>query len=288
MKRRGTPDKGGRHRPRESDTFVHNRGAEHSENRKQAHAYPIPASIVPGRKALADFLRVAPGRIEKVLFDPGRQRNAEFADLLRAAEEKHIPCEAVDAAQLDSIAGSDRHQSVLAVLKPKPRHDLKEFLRQTSGQEKALLVALDDIQDPQNLGSALRAAECFGCDAAFWSRNRGAGLTALVAKVSCGASELLQTIEVANLANGLEEIKRHGWWILGADVGTGSAAIQEFEFPARSVVVLGAEGAGLRRLTRERCDFLVKIPMYGRLDSLNVAQALSVLLYEYRRQHPKL
>jgi 23S rRNA (guanosine2251-2'-O)-methyltransferase len=135
------------------------------------------------------------------------------------------------------------------------------------------------VYDPQNLGALMRAAECFGAAAMVWSRNRGCGLTPVVTKASVGASELLDLIEVSNLADAIRRFKDAGYWIVAADMDPQAEDLQTFQFPAHTVLVMGSEGSGLRELTRRSADSLVRIVTPGRIGSLNVSQATAVILH---------
>ena len=142
---------------------------------------------------------------------------------------------------------------------------------------------LDSIMDPHNFGAILRAAECFGVDAVLWSKNRGCDITPVVAKVSVGASELLPLVPVSNLAQALERLKDAGVWSIAADVSPEAQPIDQFEFPTKSLILLGSEGEGLQPLLLREAEFKITIPLHGKIDSLNVSQAAAVMLAAARR-----
>jgi 23S rRNA (guanosine2251-2'-O)-methyltransferase len=213
--------------------------------------------------------------------DQGRH-DPRAKDLLRLAEQQGIRVMPGDSKRLDGLAGSDRHQGVVARVTPmKQHHDLDELLDDLS--EPALLLVLDGIQDPHNLGACLRVADAFGVHAVIAPKDKAVGLNQTVSKVACGAAETVPYIPVTNLARTLRDIKDKGVWI----AGTAADAEQDL-FTAKLdgplAWVLGAEGTGMRRLTREMCDFLVGIPMFGTVESLNVSVSAGICMFETRRQ----
>ncbi len=249
---------------------------------KQPPAPKIPSGsrLVFGRNTVREVLKASPERCQLVYLsskDSGSLR--ELEQEVRAAR---IKIEAVSEEVLSALCSSDSHQSVAALLKERDFQSLDDLIKELASRPRALILALDEIQDPHNLGAVLRAAECFGVDAVIWSKNRGVDLTAVVSKSSVGASELVNIIRISNLAQSLEKLKKENFWVVGADGGEGTTDLTSFDWPDRAVIVVGAE-FGLQRLVRERSDFLVKIPMFGRIDSLNVSQAVAVLLFQYRQ-----
>ena len=140
---------------------------------------------------------------------------------------------------------------------------------------------LDSIFDPQNFGSLLRSAECFGVDGVIWSKNRGCELTPVVSKASVGASELLPLLCVSNLAETMRKFKKNGFWIVTAEIGEEAKSLDSFDFPEKTLLIMGSEGKGVQKLLSKEADSKVYLPMYGQIDSLNVSQAASVLLYQW-------
>lgn len=206
-------------------------------------------------------------------------------EILLLARSCNIAVETATLEELSALCASDAHQSFAAELRPNPELSLKELLAALKDRERALLLALDGVQDPHNLGAILRAAECFGVDAVLWSRNRGASITPAVRKVSVGASELVPSLAVGSLAEALERCAEADFWIVAAEARADSKAVHGFQFPKKSVIVLGSEGEGLHALVSARSNERVVIPLFGKIDSLNVSQAAAVLLHEYRAQH---
>src|SRR5207249_9138690 len=184
--------------------------------------------------------------------------------------------------ELDRMAGNGAHQGVVAVTSAKQYNDLDDVVAVKRGQY-SLIVVLDGVEDPHNLGAVLRTADAAGADGVVIPERRAAGVTAAVAKVSAGASEHLPIAKVTNIARTLEELKSNNLWIVGLDE-RGSQSYDSLDYKMDCTLVLGAEGKGLHDLVRKRCDFLVSIPMLGKVASLNVSVAAGVVLYEILRQ----
>jgi 23S rRNA (guanosine2251-2'-O)-methyltransferase len=224
-------------------------------------------------------LRQQPDSIRELYVAAGR-RDARLRDLLARAEAAHCPVHAVPDERLHQIAGTDRHQGVVAIVDAAAPHvtvdDVLESLT-----EPALLLVLDGVTDPHNLGACLRNADAFGAHAVIVPKDRAVGMNATVAKAASGAAETIPVITVTNLARTLRDLKESGVWILGAD--TGGESLFDADVRGSVAWVLGAEGAGLRRLTRELCDRIIGIPLAGTVESLNVSVAAGICLYASRR-----
>ncbi len=201
-------------------------------------------------------------------------------DLVALAERARCPLHASDDGRLAQLAGTDRHQGVVALVDASMPHctldDVLDAL-----DEPALLLLLDGVTDPHNLGACLRNADAFGAHAVVVPKDRAVGLNATAAKAASGAADTVPVVTVTNFARALRDLKSKGVWILGADAGGESLFDADISGPV--AWVLGAEGAGLRRLTRELCDRIVGIPLVGTVGSLNVAVASGICLYASRR-----
>jgi 23S rRNA (guanosine2251-2'-O)-methyltransferase len=223
--------------------------------------------------------------VQRILVSTTRGESDVLADLRRAARERQVPVEEVDPRTIDERAEGLVHQGVVALAPPFPYARLDDVLaRAEAAGEAPLLVALDGVTDPHNLGSIARTAEAVGAHALLVPSRRAAGVTATAEKAAAGALAHLPVVEVTNLVRTLEELHRRGVWSLGLD---GDADADLVDHPLASepcVLVVGAEGAGLARLTRERCDALVRLPMRGRVASLNASVAAGVALYELLRR----
>jgi 23S rRNA (guanosine2251-2'-O)-methyltransferase len=237
--------------------------------------------LIYGFHAITSRLRNHASSIEEVYVDATRQ-DPRMRDLLETAKQQNVRVIPIDARRLDGMAGGARHQGVAAkvAILAAPRH-IDDVLE--GAGEELLLLVLDGVQDPHNLGACLRVADAMGANAIIAPRDRAVGLTPTVIKVACGAAETVPYLTVVNLARTLREIQEYNVRIIGAD----SEAEKEIATAdARGSVawVLGAEGDGMRRLTREHCDELVKIPMFGTVASMNVSVTAGICLYETRRQ----
>ncbi|MBI3901871.1 MAG: 23S rRNA (guanosine(2251)-2'-O)-methyltransferase RlmB [Nitrosomonadales bacterium] len=203
-------------------------------------------------------------------------------DLLKLAEDNGVRIVQVDGKRLDGMAGNASHQGVVARVDATRRVIHLDDVLDTLN-EPPLLLVLDGVQDPHNLGACLRSADAFGVHAVIAPKDRAVGLNATVEKVACGAAETVPYITVTNLARTLRELKERDIWVVGADSEAGNHLTNFYHSDALAMV-LGAEGEGLRRLTKETCDQLVSIPMRGAVSSLNVSVSAGIFLYEARSQ----
>ena len=218
-----------------------------------------------------------------------KQRHDKRLDeLLAAARKAGVEPQPADKSTLDRLAGTSHHQGVVARLAHAvgPRQVSLDTLVAEAGPDLLLLV-LDGVQDPHNLGACLRTANAAGCQAVIVPRDRAAGLTPVVRKVASGAAEVTPLIQVTNLARALRELADGGVRIVGTDDAAGPSLYQA-DLKGPLAIVMGAEGEGMRRLTGETCDTLVRLPMEGSVSSLNVSVAAGVALFEARRQRGKL
>jgi 23S rRNA (guanosine2251-2'-O)-methyltransferase len=237
--------------------------------------------VLFGFHAVGTRLKIAPASVQELLVDARRQ-DARMRQLLQRALDAGVRVTDSDDARLTQLAGTDRHQGVVARAAPLPKtHSLDDLLDAVVGPP--LVLALDGVTDPHNLGACLRVADGAGVHAVIAPRDHAVGLNATVAKVASGAAETVSYLMVTNLARALGELKERDIRI----VGTADDAPQtlfEADLGGPLALVLGAEGRGLRQLTRRSCDALVRIPMKGAVESLNVSVAAGVCLYEARRQ----
>jgi 23S rRNA (guanosine2251-2'-O)-methyltransferase len=216
--------------------------------------------------------------------------NKRIAELERTAGQKNIQVKKISPAEMDRMSGSEGHKGALFVEKVRPSEksgsrrysDLGSYLKETGTEDQQLVLMLDGITDPHNLGAILRSADQFSVDLVILPGHRSASVNATVAKVSVGAHAWVPTIQVNNAARTLEQLKDAGFWIYGADMGGGTAA--GTDLTGRTCLVMGSEGKGISRLLKEKCDTMVSIPMAGHVDSLNVSVAAGILMYEVVRQ----
>ena len=241
------------------------------------------AAIVFGLHAVRTLLQQHPQRASLLLLQKGRD-DARATELMQLAQAAGVRVEWRDGAELSKLAGGDRHQGACIQVRPTAalgEGALDELLDRATSPP--LLLVLDGVQDPHNLGACLRTADAAGVTAVIVPRDRAAGLSPTVRKVASGAAETMPLIQVVNLSRTLRWLKERGIWIIGTD-DQAPKSIYQSELSGPLALVLGAEGAGLRRLTRDNCDALVGIPMKGTVESLNVSVAAGVVLFEATRQ----
>ncbi|MEW6662233.1 MAG: 23S rRNA (guanosine(2251)-2'-O)-methyltransferase RlmB [Bacillota bacterium] len=238
--------------------------------------------LVEGKNAVLEALR-ANRPINKVLVAEGVNPRG-MQEIYRLAREQGVPVQLVDRKKLDALARSQSHQGVIAQASPKAYVDLEDILAAAAlSPRPPLLVLLDDLEDPHNLGSILRSADAAGAHGVVIPRRHGAPLTGAVAKASAGAVEYVPVARVGNMAQTIDYLKGKGIWVAGATMEAVKPHYEE-DFSGPLALVIGGEGKGLGRLIKEKCDFLVRIPMQGKLNSLNAAVAASILLFEVVRQ----
>ena len=234
-----------------------------------------------GFHAVTARLRQRPETVGEIYIDATRN-DGRARDLKELAKRLQVRVITVDAKRLDGMSGGARHQGVVAQAK---ELDMPKFIEDVLDglQEPPLLLILDGVQDPHNLGACLRVADGAGAHAVISPKDRSVGLTLAAIKVASGAAETVPYIAVTNLARTMRDLKDRGIWLAGTD-DAAAESIYQAKLDGPLGLVMGAEGEGLRRLTRESCDLLVSIPMMGSVESLNVSVASGVCLYEARRR----
>ncbi|MED5493586.1 MAG: 23S rRNA (guanosine(2251)-2'-O)-methyltransferase RlmB [Pseudomonadota bacterium] len=235
-----------------------------------------------GLHAVQALLDRHPKRIKRLLLQAGRLNERQQA-LLALAERQGVALQRVAGDELDAQA-EGVHQGVLAEVVPSQlwsEEMLGHMLDRLEGTP--LLLVLDGVTDPHNLGACLRSADAAGAHAVIVPRDRSASLNPTVRKVACGAAETVPLVAVTNLSRTLKQLKQRGLWVVGT-AGEADQLIYDVDFTVPSIIIMGAEGAGMRRLTREHCDYLAKLPMAGSVSSLNVSVATGICLFEAVRQ----
>ncbi len=241
----------------------------------------MSSRLIYGFHAVTAKLRHDPEAIKELLIDAERQ-DARARDLLKHAELQNVRVIASDGRRLDSMLPGAKHQGVIAkVVGGRQVAHLDDVL--DTLEEPAFLLVLDGITDPRNLGACLRVADAAGVHAVIAPKDRAVGLTDVAMKTASGAAETVPYVMVTNLARTLRELKEREIWVVGT-AGEAGNDLYTAQWPKATAWVLGAEGEGLRRLTRETCDQLVRIPMHGAVESLNVSVAAGVCLFEARRR----
>ena len=239
--------------------------------------------VVPGVHPVRELLR-AGAELHRVLVDADRRRTAEVAETLDLAREREVPIAEVAREDVDEVAPGQVHQGIVALAPPFPYADLGGVLAGVSGQRR-LIVALDGITDPHNVGSIARTAEAVGAAALVVPARRAAGVTPTVEKAAAGALAHLPVVQVTNLVRALGQCKKAGFWVVGLDA-EGDVDVADCDLLDEPVVlVVGAEGEGLARLTHVECDALVRLAMRGKVASLNASVAAAVAMYDVAGRH---
>ena len=238
--------------------------------------------IIEGRNAVAEALR-AGTPIDKVFLLKG-EVDLPLRQLANQARQQGAVLAEVDRHKLDAMSRTHAHQGITAVAAVREYASVEDLLQAARDRgEPPLLVVCDELSDPHNLGAVIRTAECAGAHGVIIPKRRSAGLTAVVAKTSAGAVSHLPVARVANLPSLLKQLKKEGLWIFGA-AADGPVSLYEADLKGPAAIVIGSEGSGMSRLVAETCDVLVRIPMKGKLNSLNASAAAAILLYEAVRQ----
>jgi len=239
--------------------------------------------VLFGFHAVGVRLKTAPATVMEIYYEPTR-RDARMRQFLDRVKEAGVRLIEADALRIAKLAGSHGHQGVAARVQPiKTLHSLDDLLDALEGKEAPLILVLDGVTDPHNLGACLRVADGAGAHAVIAPKDHAVGLNATVAKVASGAAETMPYLMVTNLARTLQELKERNIWVIGTS-DDAPKTLFDMDLKGPTALVLGAEGAGMRQLTRKTCDELVSIPMQGAVESLNVSVASGICLYEARRQ----
>jgi 23S rRNA (guanosine2251-2'-O)-methyltransferase len=237
--------------------------------------------VIAGPNAVTEAIRGAPRDIAAVYLADGLAR-AGAERLERLSSDAGIPCSSLPREALDELAKGLTHQGVIALAGDYPYVDLEAILDEGRRVASPLLVVLDQIQDPGNLGAIVRSAHALGATGVIMTRDRSSSMTAAAVRASAGASELIRVARVGNLAQCLDRLRDSGYRALGAAADS-EARVDEIDWRGPAALVLGSEGRGLRRLSREHCDLLFRIPLATAFDSLNVSVAAAIALYEIGR-----
>ena len=239
-------------------------------------------NIIEGKNAVIEAIRA--GRpLDKVFLARGSADKA-LAFIASSAKSAGVAVTECDRRKLDAMSATHAHQGVIAVAAAREYCTLEDILdRAAALSQDPFVVVLDGVEDPRNLGAIIRCAECAGAHGIVIPKHRSAGLTAAADKTSAGAAEHMLVARVPNLAAALQTMKDRGLWIYGAEAGGGSP-LWKTDMKGPICLVIGSEGAGMSRLVREACDFVMDIPLMGRVNSLNASAAAAVLLYEIVRQ----
>lgn len=243
----------------------------------------MDSNYIVGRNPILEALK-SEREIEKIFVSKGELKGS-INKIIGMAKDKKIPIQYVDRNKLDSISEGTPHQGVAAIVTSYKYCSVDDILDKAKKiGEDPFIVILDEIEDPHNLGSIIRTAECGGVHGIIIPKRRSASVTQTVVKASAGAVEHMLISKVNNITKTILELKEKGLWIYGADMA-GEEYYFEKDFKGPKALVVGSEGKGITRLVKENCDFLVKIPMLGKISSLNASNAASILIYEVVREH---
>lgn len=241
----------------------------------------MPTTIY-GKNTIKEALE-AGQPINKLFIVRGNKSPAD-RNIIQMGRQRGIPIKETDTRKLSELAGQNRHQGIVAILTTVAYAEIDDiFKRAKEKNEPALIAILDEIQDPHNLGAIIRSAEAFGFHGIIIPKDRSVGLTDTVAKTSAGAVAHLPIVRVSNLARILDDLKNEGVWIAGADQDA-EMAFYKMDLNRSLGVVIGGEGKGIRRLIKKKCDFLVRIPLFGNVNSLNASVAAALVFCEARKQ----
>ena len=242
------------------------------------------SQLIYGVSPVLEALRAGGNRrIEKILVAEGA-REKRLSELFDLAREAHVPFQKIPRANLSRfVQAGGNHQGVVALVAAADYADAEELFEEIAAKEDALAIILDGVEDPRNLGAILRTADCVGADGVFIPERRAVGLTETVAKTSAGATEYVKIAKVTNISRLIDDFKERNIWTVGTSADA-EMNYTDWNWTQKSALVLGGEGKGLHRLVAEKCDVLVKIPLLGRIESLNVSVAAGVILYEALRQ----
>ena len=242
---------------------------------KDKNTEPKP-DVIAGRNPVSEAIRS--GRpIDKILVARGEKTGA-VVGILAKAREKQIPVKEADRVKLDFLSGSAPHQGIIALAAAKEYCTVEDILAYAAAQgEPPFLVILDELEDPHNLGAIIRTAECAGAHGVIIPKHRSAGLSYTVGKASAGAVEYMRVARVTNIAKLLDDLKKQGVWIYGADMN--GTDYTQCDMSGACAIVIGNEGKGIARLVREKCDVIVSLPMKGHINSLNASVAAGILMY---------
>ena len=239
-------------------------------------------SFIYGINAVTEALEHQSERIVKIFFLENYKNN-RVRSIIRQSNKKNILSEEVTKEFLQNLVSTSKNQGIVATIKEKNHFDSKTALHYLENVESPLVLILDDLDDPRNIGACYRTANAVGVDMVVISKNRISLNSPVISKVSSGASELTNTAIVSNISQFIDKLKQNGFWIYGSS-DTAKKDYREVDYQESTAIVIGPEGKGMRKLTAKKCDHVITIPMNGKVESLNVSVACGVVLYEVLRQ----
>jgi len=282
---RNKPEHGRAAFPKRDDRAANRKPRQNNNDRKPARVVDVPADDVCwGRQPVLDLIKTSPGRCTKLII-ANNVRPPFLDELTDAARRGRVVYQMIAPEALDKLCGGARHQGVACRITEAKLLELESFLKGVPENKPTLIVVLDHIEDPHNLGSVVRSAEAAGAAAVVFPKRRSALPGGTVVKVSAGAAMRVPMIQVVNVARCLALLKAAGFWTVGLDKEAGNSLWKESTLQARTALVVGAEDEGLSRLVRENCDQLIRIPVRGVVGSLNAGVAAALGMFEWSRAH---
>ncbi len=261
-----------------------NKDRKATNNDLEYNVSQLDECLVYGRNSVRELLK-SDRSVDKIYIVKG-VREGSISYIAEMAIEKKIPIVEVEKPKLDKMCNCANHQSVAAMAAAKEYSSIEDILQKAKDMgQKPLVVILDGIEDPHNLGAIIRTAECCGVHGIIIPKHRSATLNSVVSKTSAGALEYMLVAKETNITMAIEKLKKAGLWIFGAEAGGDNYHDVDFNIPC--AIVLGSEGNGISRLVKENCDYIVSIPLYGNVNSFNVSAAAAIVISEAARQHHK-
>ena len=254
------------------------------DRKKNEPDIQVSENAVIGRNSVRELLR-SDREVDKIFVQRG-EREGSIIPLIAEAKKAGIVVVEVEKQKLDSLSSGGAHQGIIAFAAEKEYCEVADILAYANERgEKAFIVIADGINDPHNLGAVIRSADCLGAHGVIIPKRRSVGLTATVSKASAGALENMRVAKCVNISSAIDELKEAGVWIYAADMD--GAPYYDHKFDSPTAIVLGSEGEGISRLVKEKCDFVISIPQYGNVNSLNVSNAAAIIMSEVARQFHK-
>ena len=240
---------------------------------------------IEGRNAVTELLK-SDKTVNKLMIQKG-ERQGSINEIIKLAKNKKIIITEVDKNKLDQLSETKHHQGVIAFVSPIEYKELDDIFELAKERNEAPFILIaDEIEDPHNLGALIRSAECAGCHGVIIPKRRAVAVTEVVAKTSVGATEYVPIVRVNNITETIRELKDRGVWIVGTD-GSAKVTYYDQDMTGSIAIIIGSEGRGMNKLTMENCDFLVKIPMMGKITSLNASVSGGIVLFEALKQRLK-
>lgn len=240
---------------------------------------------IEGRNAVTELLK-SDKTVNKLMIQKG-ERQGSINEIIKLAKNKKIIITEVDKNKLDQLSETKHHQGVIAFVSPIEYKELDDIFELAKERNEAPFILIaDEIEDPHNLGALIRSAECAGCHGVIIPKRRAVAVTEIVAKTSVGATEYVPIVRVNNINETIRELKDRGVWIVGTD-GSAKVTYYDQDMTGSIAIIIGSEGRGMNKLTMENCDFLVKIPMMGKITSLNASVSGGIVLFEALKQRLK-